>query len=53
MGRDQAGVGGSTALDKEWAWLERYRRMWTARFGALDKVVEALKRKESDDGRKK
>ena len=44
---------GHAALDEEWAWLERYRRMWTARFDALDKVVEELKRKERDDGRKK
>ena len=44
---------GPGALDEEWAWLERYRRMWTARFDALDKVVEELKRKERDDGRKK
>ena len=43
---------GQGALDEEWAWLERYRRMWTARFDALDKVVEELKRKERDDGRK-
>jgi DNA-binding transcriptional ArsR family regulator len=44
---------GEGALDEEWAWLERYRRMWTARFDALDQVVEELKRKERDDGRKK
>ena len=44
---------GQGALDEEWAWLERYRCMWTARFDALDKVVEELKRKERDDGRKK
>jgi len=44
---------GRGALDEEWAWLERYRRMWTARFDALDEVVEELKRKERDDGRKK
>ena len=44
---------GRGALDEEWAWLERYRRMWTARFDALDKVVEELKRKERDDGRKR
>src|SRR6186713_242497 len=43
---------GRGALDEEWAWLERYRRMWTARFDALDKVVEELKRKERNDGRK-
>ena len=44
---------GRGALDEEWAWLERYRLMWAARFDALDKVVEELKRKERDDGRKK
>lgn len=44
---------GQGALDEEWAWLERYRRMWTARFDALDKVVEELIRTEGDDGRKK
>ena len=44
---------GQGALDEEWTWLERYRRTWTARFDALDKVVEELKRKEKHDGRKK
>lgn len=44
---------GKGALDEEWAWLERYRLMWTARFDALDKVLEELKRKERSDGRKK
>ncbi len=44
---------GQGALDEEWAWLERYRRMWMARFDALDQVVEELKRKEKDHGRKK
>lgn len=44
---------GKGALDEEWAWLERYRRMWTARFDALDQVVKELKRKEINDGRKK
>ena len=44
---------GQGALDEEWAWLERYRRMWTARFDALDKVVDELKRQERDNGRKK
>jgi DNA-binding transcriptional ArsR family regulator len=44
---------GQGALDEERAWLERYRRMWTARFDALDQVVEELKRKERDDGQRK
>lgn len=38
------------ALDEEWTWLERHRRIWTARFDALDAVVEELQRKEQDDG---
>lgn len=44
---------GRGGLDDEWAWLERYRRVWAARFDALDEVVEELKRKEIGDGREK
>jgi DNA-binding transcriptional ArsR family regulator len=44
---------GSRRLEEEAAWLERYRQLWAARFDALDKVVEELKRKEKIDGRKK
>src|SRR5690348_11974163 len=36
---------GRHRLDKEAAWIERYRQLWSARFDALDKVVEELKRK--------
>ncbi|MEO5640664.1 MAG: metalloregulator ArsR/SmtB family transcription factor [Sphingomicrobium sp.] len=31
-------------------WLERYRRVWDARFDELDILVEGLKRKEKLDG---
>jgi DNA-binding transcriptional ArsR family regulator len=31
-------------------WLERYRRIWDARFGELDELVEELKRKERSHG---
>lgn len=44
---------GRVALDEEWAWLERYRLIWTARFDELDKVVEELKRKERENDQKK
>jgi DNA-binding transcriptional ArsR family regulator len=44
---------GSRRLEEEAAWIERYRQLWAARFDALDKVVEELKRKEKADGRKK
>src|SRR5215470_11950516 len=30
-------------------WLERYRRIWEARFEELDTIVEELKRKEQSD----
>ena len=33
-------------------WLGRYRKLWEARFDALDHVVENLKREERVDGRK-
>ena len=44
---------GPRRLEAETAWIERYRQLWDARFDALDKVVEELKRKEKADGRKK
>jgi DNA-binding transcriptional ArsR family regulator len=44
---------GSRRLEEEAAWIERYRELWSARFDALDDVVEELKRKEKADGRKK
>lgn len=43
---------GQRRLEEETAWLERYRRLWAARFDELDGVVEELKRKEKVDGRK-
>jgi DNA-binding transcriptional ArsR family regulator len=42
---------GASRLEQEAAWLERYRRLWDARFGELDKIVEQLKQKEKSDGR--
>jgi len=45
---------GSRRLEEEAAWIEGYRQMWSARFDALDQIVEELKRKErADGGRKK
>ena len=46
---------GVRRLDEEAAWIERYRQLWTARFDALDDLVEELKRKEKEkaDGRRK
>jgi DNA-binding transcriptional ArsR family regulator len=44
---------GQRALGEEAAWIERYRELWAARFDALDEIVEDLKRKEKEDGRRK
>ena len=42
---------GRRGLEEEAAWIEGRRRIWNARFDALEQVVEAMKRKERDDGR--
>jgi DNA-binding transcriptional ArsR family regulator len=53
VGRVRTCKLGLCGLAEEAAWIERYRQLWDARFDALDKVVEELKRKETIDGRKK
>ena len=40
---------GPCRLEEEAAWIKGRRRLWEARFDALDQVVEALKRKETVD----
>jgi DNA-binding transcriptional ArsR family regulator len=44
---------GTGRLEEVAAWIEGYQELWDARFGALDDVVEELKRKEEIDGRKR
>ena len=53
VGRVRTCTLGLRRLEKEAAWIDGYRQLWEARFDELDKVVEALKRKEKVDGRKK
>ena len=43
---------GLRRLEKEAAWIERFRQLWDTRFDELDIVVEELKRKGKVDGRK-
>ena len=43
---------GVRRLEKEAAWIERYRQRWETRFDELDMVIEELKQKEKIDGRK-
>jgi len=44
---------GMRRLDEEAAWIERYRQLWEARFGALDEVVAELKREKGGDGKRR
>jgi DNA-binding transcriptional ArsR family regulator len=53
VGRVRTCKLGQRRLEEEAAWIESYRQLWDARFDALDKVVEELKRKEKVNGRKK
>jgi DNA-binding transcriptional ArsR family regulator len=53
VGRVRTCTLGLHRLEDETAWIERYRRLWDARFDELDNVVEELNRKEKVDGRKK
>jgi len=41
---------GPRRLEEEAAWIARHHQLWSARFDALDEVVEALKREENEDG---
>lgn len=43
---------GSSRLEQEVAWIEQYRQLWEARFGALDRIVDELKQEEARHGRK-
>ncbi len=52
VGRVRTCALGSRRLDEERAWIERHRQLWASRFDELDKVVEALKRKEKSDARR-
>ena len=51
IGRVRRCTLGPQRLEDEAAWIESYRRLWTARFDGLDRVVEELQQREKDDGR--
>ena len=53
VGRVRTCKLGPRRLAEETAWIEAYRRLWAARFDALDEIVEELKQKEKVDGRHK
>jgi DNA-binding transcriptional ArsR family regulator len=43
---------GVRRVEEAASWIDKFHRLWDARFDALDEVVEDLKRKEKIDGRK-
>jgi DNA-binding transcriptional ArsR family regulator len=49
VGRVRSCTLGARDLEAEAAWIAQYRKIWDARFDALDSVVEDLKRKEKED----
>lgn len=53
VGRVRTCQLGARGLEAEAAWIEKRRRLWQARFDALDAVVEEIKQREKTDGRKK
>ncbi len=53
VGRVRTCKLGLRQLDEEAAWIERHRQLWDARFNALDKIIEDLKRKEKVNGCKR
>ena len=52
VGRVRTCKLGPRRLEEEAAWIEQHRQLWSARFDALDHVVEDLKRKEKADGQR-
>jgi DNA-binding transcriptional ArsR family regulator len=52
VGRVRTCRVGTRRLEEVTAWIERYHRLWDERFCELDRVVEELKRKEMNDGRR-
>lgn len=53
IGRTRTCKLGRRGLEGVAVWIEERRRLWEARFDALDEVVEELKQKEKVHGRKK
>ena len=53
QGRVRTCTLGPSRLEDEMAWMDAYRRMWAARFAALDDVIADLKRMENGDGKRR
>ncbi|RDS82349.1 ArsR family transcriptional regulator [Dyella monticola] len=53
VGRVRTCKLGLRRLEEEAAWIEQHRQLWSARFDALDKLVEHLKYEEKADAQRK
>ena len=53
VGRVRTCKLGPRRLEEEAAWIARHHQLWSARFDALDSIVEDLKRQEKEDGQRK
>jgi DNA-binding transcriptional ArsR family regulator len=53
VGRVRTCKLGLHGMEKEAAWIERYRQLWAERFHELDKLVEELTHKEKTREQKK
>lgn len=53
VGRVRTCKLGRRRLEQEAAWIEQHRKLWNARFDALDEIVEDLNRKEKANARGK
>jgi len=51
LGRVRTCKLGQRRLEEEAAWIDKYRKLWDARFDALDQVVEEIKQEEKHDER--
>ena len=51
VGRVRTCKLGPRQLGEETEWIETYRQFWTARFDALDQVLDDMQQKEKTDGR--
>ena len=52
VGRVRTCKLGVRRLDEEMTWMEEYRKRWDERFDGLDEVLEEMKRKEKNNGRR-
>jgi len=53
IGRVRTCKLGPRRLEEEAAWIQKHHQLWSARFDALDEIVENLNRKEKANARRK